>query len=199
MRDMASASAEPQATSGRVLVILWLARLGIQIAEAALFAYLLFYFRSLDPTFRDADVARIFAGVLIIAVPIALLSGRWMDRSTRPIAALFVCAVIAVAGLSLMAATANLQIAMTGYIIFGIGSSVFLALHSGQTLRALYHSAKPGRSLGLFNLTNTMPSLIVPWFAMLIVPAYGFGPLAWLLAAFSSVAAVLLATIMRRR
>ncbi|MEQ1547068.1 MAG: MFS transporter [Chakrabartia sp.] len=188
-----------QVTLGRVMVVLWLARLAIQVAEAALFAYLLFYFRSLDPNFRDADVARIFGGVLIVTVPIALLSGRWMDRSHRPVLALLICAIIAAVGLALMAVAAQLGVALAGYIIFGMGSAVFLALHSGQTLRVLYHSERRGRSLGVFNLTNTIPSLIVPWLTLLIVPNFGFAPLIWLLATLSFAAALLLTTIVRQR
>ncbi len=197
--DDAGMSKDGQVTVGKDMVVLWLARLAIQISEAALFAYLLFYFRSLDPKFLDADVARIFGGVLIVTVPIALLCGRWMDRSHRPVLALLICAVVAAVGLALMASAAQLGVALAGYIIFGMGSAVFLALHSGQTLRVLYHSERRGRSLGLFNLTNTIPSLIVPWLTLLIVPNFGFAPLIWLLATLSFAAALLLTAIVRQR
>ena len=190
-------AAHRSAAERRTMGVMWLARLGIQIAEAALFVYLLFYFRSINPHFADSDAARLFGTVLILSVPIALLCGRWMDRSARPVAVLGICAIIAAAGLALMAAATHLLVALTGYVIFGIGSAVFLALHSGQTLRVLYNSARRGRNLGLFNLTNTIPSLIVPWLTLMLVPQFGFTPLIWLLAAISLAAALLLCTIMR--
>ena len=65
-------------------VTMWFARLLVQIAEAALFAYLLLYFRSLDPLLEESRVARLFSAVLAAAFPIALLAGRWADRSARP-------------------------------------------------------------------------------------------------------------------
>jgi MFS family permease len=179
----------------KIIAVMWLARLSIQIAEATLFAYLLFYFRSIDATFQDTGTARIFGAVLIIAVPVAWLAGRWMDRSAQPVAALLTSALIAATGLTLMASTTQLKFALGGYFIFGIGSTVFLALHSGQTLRVLYNSKRRGRNLGLFNLTNTIPSLIVPWLTLLVVPTFGFAPLIWLLVAFSIGAVLLLSTI----
>lgn len=181
----------------RVMGVMWLARLAIQIAEAALFVYLLFYFRSIDANFRDADAARIFGAVLIVSVPLALLCGRAMDRIRQPVAVLLLCAIIATLGLALMAAATQLAAALAGYVVFGVGSAVFLALHSGQTLRVLHHAERRGRNLGLFNLANTVPSLIVPWLTVMLVPKFGFTPLIWLLAAFSFVAALLLGAIMR--
>ena len=49
------------------------------------------------------------------------------------------------------------------------------------------------RDLGLFNLTNTMPSLVMPWFTLALVPWFGFSGLFLLFAALALVAALLLA------
>ena len=63
---------------------MWLARLLVQIAEAALFAYLLLYFRTLDPGVDESTIARLFGAVLVAALPISILVGRRADRSARP-------------------------------------------------------------------------------------------------------------------
>lgn len=181
----------------RVLALMWVARLFIQTAEAALFAYLLFYFRAVDPGFRDADVARVFSLVLLVAAPLALATGRWADRHDRPVAPLIACAGLAAAGLAMMAGAAGLALALTGYILFGLSSTVFLALHASQTMRVLPRRERSGRDLGLFNLTNTLPSLVVPSFALAIVPAFGYEPLMWLLAGLALAAGVLLASLGR--
>ncbi len=197
--DVASVQPDVQRPDRRVMIVMWLARLSVQIAEGALFAYLLFYFRSIDSSFQDSDAARIFGVVLMVAVPFALIFGRWMDRSQRPVMALLICAIFAAFGLALMASATQLQLALAGYVIFGMASMVFLALHTGQTLRFLYRSERRGRNLGLFNLTNTMPSLIVPLLTLLLVPEHGFTPLIWLLAGLSLTAALLLSSIVRQR
>lgn len=174
---------------------MWLARLLVQIAEAALFAYLLLWFQTIDAGFGDNDTATIFSMVLFLAVPVALGAGRWSDRANRPILPLMAAAVFASFGLTIMALANSLAIAIAGYVVFGIAASVFLALHSAQTLRVLPRPSRRGRDLGIFNLTNTVPSLIMPWLTLALVPTFGFDALFVLLAGLALGAALLLATI----
>ncbi|TNE35076.1 MAG: MFS transporter [Alphaproteobacteria bacterium] len=176
---------------------MWFARLLVQIAEAALFAFLLFWLRSLAPDFKDYEAARIFSGVLILAVPIALLAGRWSDQTRKPMLPLAVCAGLSSCGLLGMALAGNLDLALGGYFLFGIASMTFLSLHASQTLRVLPRPQHRGRDLGFFNLTNTVPSLIIPGFTLALVPVFGFSGLFLLLALFSAAACVLLSTLSR--
>ena len=86
---------------------------------------------------------------------------------------------------------------MLAYAAFGLASAVFLSLHSSQTLRILPRPQRRGRDLGLFNLTNTVPSLIMPWLAIGLVPLFGFQALFLILAVLALGAAALLATVAR--
>lgn len=171
---------------------MWVARLLVQIAEASLFAFLLMWFRSVEPGFAENRAAIIFACVLGAAVGFALYIGRWSDRHNRPIYPLAICSAIAALGLLIMAVAPDLLTAIIGYVTFGLASSIFLALHSSQTLRVLPQPARRGRDLGLFNLTNTVPSLIMPWLTLALVPVYGFGALFVLLAILAAIACWLL-------
>lgn len=200
MRPVApSAERQPQPLQANQAVIrMWFARLLVQIAEAALFAFLLFWLRSLAPGYGENSAARIFSIVLVIAVPLALVTGRWSDRVQRPILPLAVAAAISACGLVVMALAASLPQAIAGYVLFGIFSVLFLSLHSSQTLRVLPRPQTRGRDLGLFNLTNTVPSLIIPWLTLTLVPMFGFGGLFWVLAALCALASVLLLAITRR-
>ncbi|MHA6334017.1 MFS transporter [Qipengyuania sp. CAU 1752] len=183
--------------SRSVVSRMWLARLLVQIAEAALFAYLLFWFRSIDSSVRDSDIARIFAAVLVVAVPLAIAIGRWSDRHERPILPLAISAGLSAAGLLAMAIAPSLTYATVGYVLFGLAATIFLSLHTGQTLRVLPRPSRRGRDLGLFNLTNTVPSLIMPWLTLALVPVFGFSGLFWLLAGLAALASLLLASIPR--
>lgn len=193
------AVAHPRITlkSRSAVVRMWLARLLVQIAEAALFAYLLFWLVAIDDSIGDSETARIFAAVLVLAVPLAVLTGRWSDSSGRPILPLVLCAAITAAGLATMAVAQGLPAAVGGYVLFGLAASVFLSLHTAQTLRVLPRARSRGRDLGLFNLTNTVPSLVMPWLALQLVPVFGFGGLFWLLAGLAVMAAVLLVSLVR--
>lgn len=182
----------------RATVQMWLARLLVQIAEASLFAFLLLWFRSLRPEFSANNAATIFAFVLGFAVFLALGVGRWSDRFNRPILPLIWGSAVAAAGLIVMSLATNLTVAIIGYVTFGLASSIFLALHSSQTLRVLPRPHTRGRDLGIFNLTNTTPSLIMPWLILALVPAYGFNALFLLLAALTIIATILLLNMRRR-
>jgi MFS family permease len=181
----------------RFAVKMWAARLLVQIAEAALFAYLLLYFRSLDPGMDESRMARLFGAVLAAAVPAAIVMGRWADRSSRPARPLAFCALLSALGLIALALASNVDQATAAYVCFGLATTVFLALHSGQTLRVLPSPSHRGRDLGLFNLTNTIPSLIMPWLTIAIVPRNGFAALFAVLALLALASAALLWTLKR--
>ena len=176
----------------RTVQRMWLARLAVQVAEAALFSYLYFWFRSIDPAMGDNRTAHIFSAILVVSAPVALLTGRWADRRDRPFVPLIVCALLSSAGLAGMAFAHNLETAIAWYAVFGLTTSIFLALHSAQTLRVLPRSDRRGRDLGLFNLTNTVPSLIMPWLTLALVPRFGFTSLFLLLSGLSLLAGLLL-------
>jgi MFS family permease len=97
-----------------------------------------------------------------------------------------------------MALSHSIAAGIASYAVFGFSTSIFLALHSAQTLRTLPDSRRRGRDLGLFNLTNTMPSLVMPWFTLALVPWFGFSGLFILFAALALVSAVILARLQAR-
>ena len=88
--------------------------------------------------------------------------------------------------------------AVAGYILFGLATTVFLSLHSGQMLRVLPSSEHRGRDLGVFNLTNTVPSLIMPWLTLALVPGFGFTGLFTLLALLAFASAAILSALPRK-
>lgn len=190
-------SPEPQPAQRRIVVRMWIARLAVQVAEATLFAYLLFWLRSLDSAVGENQTARLFSVIMLVSAPLALAAGRWSDKADRPMLPLAISACFSAAGLLGMALAGTLGVAMATYALFGLASAVFLALHSSQTLRILLRPERRGRDLGLFNLTNTVPSLIMPWLAIGLVPVFGFQALFLILAVLAIGASLLLFTIAR--
>jgi hypothetical protein len=184
----ADAAAAPDHSARRM----WLARLAVQIAEATLFAYLYFWFRSIDAGVTDNVVASLFAAVLLASAPLSLLAGRWSDRRGQPFVPLRLAALAAALGLVAMAAAGGLISAMLGFALFALASAAFLALHSAQTLRVLRRPDRRGRDLGVFNLTNTIPSLIMPWLTLGMMPRFGFSGLFLALALLSLLGALIL-------
>ncbi len=182
----------------RVVVRMWTARLLVQVAEGGMFAFLLYWLRSLSPGYPENGAANIFSAVLVSAVPLSLLAGRWSDRHGRPVLPLVAAALLCAAGMLVMASAQTLAFAIAGYVLFGLAAAIFLSLHSGQTLRVLPRPQHRGRDLGIFNLTNTVPGMVMPWLTVLLVPQFGYGALFVLFAALSLGSAALLAGTMRR-
>lgn len=182
----------------RVVMRMWTARLLVQVAEGGMFAFLLYWLRSLAPGYPENSAANIFSIVLVCSVPLSLMLGRWSDRHGRPLLPLVGSALLCAAGMLAMAAAGTLALAIAGYVLFGLAAAVFLALHASQTLRVLLSPQHRGRDLGLFNLTNTVPGMVMPWLTLLLVPRFGYAALFVLFAGFAVASAALLAGCMRR-
>lgn len=174
---------------------MWFARLLVQVSEASLFAFFYLWLRRVDPQLADDAIAKVLFLAMIAGAFAALLAGRWADRAGKPVLPLTLSSGGAAAGLVLMAVASGRDMAVAGYIMFGISTSVFLALHSAHTLRVLPDSTRRGRDLGLFNLTNTIPSLAVPALTLALVPTLGFAALFAVLAALAVIAMVLLSRL----
>ena len=163
--------------------LLWVARLLVQVAGAALFTFLLYYFQSSSRQASQFQVALLSAGTLLVAFPLTLVLGRMSDRigPRRPF--LLAAVVTAAVGLLIMATQQrNLAWAMAGYAVFGCATASFLALHSAFSMQLLPSPERYGRDLGVLNLTNTVPNVIAPVLALWLVPGRGFSPLLTVLA-----------------
>lgn len=192
------APTEPVPVRQRVVLRMWAARLLVQVAEGGMFAFLLYWLRSIAPGYPENGAANIFSLVLVAAVPLSLMLGRWSDAHARPILPLVAAALLCACGMLVMAAAQTLASAIAGYVLFGLSAAVFLALHSGQTLRVLPAPQHRGRDLGVFNLTNTVPGMVMPGLTVMLVPRFGYDALFVLFAGLAAASAVLLAGFLRR-
>ncbi|WP_428680448.1 MFS transporter [Sphingopyxis sp.] len=174
---------------------MWSARLLMQLSGAGLAAYFYFWLRELDPRLEDGGKSFLFAAGLVISVAAALGLGRLVDRHGQGFRVLALLALFASAALVAMALSGTAGKAKLAYVLFAAANATFLALHAGQTLRVLPDAAIRGRGIGIFNLTNTAPSLIMPWIAISVVPGFGFGGLFLIFAALALFAALLLAAV----
>jgi MFS family permease len=162
-------------------ILLWCARLLVQIAGSVMFGFLFYYFRSLPEPPSAAGIARLSALAVVVGFPVALALGARSDQIGRRQPFLIAAAVAAALGLGLMAWATALVPSVVGYLLFGCASAVFLALHAGYAMQLLPSPTRRGRDLGVINLANTIPSVIAPLLAIWLVPGRGFGPLLALL------------------
>ena len=165
----------------RDLLVAWGARLLVQVAGNVLSLYLLYYLESIAPgvgPHRLASLAgQILTIVYILPLPIAVALGRASDLAGKRKPFLVAAATIAAAGLVVMGFAHHWSLGAAGFAIYSVGSAVFLVLHSGYAAQMLPDPAHRGRDLGLFNLANTLPSLVGPFLAWLLATPTDFAAL----------------------
>lgn len=177
-----------------------LSRLFLQIAGAAIFVYLVYFFESLSTSGMEAKggaftgrLAWLCAIVTLASAPLALIVGKAVDRYGGARRWLGACAVACAAGLAAMAVHGGVAVAVVGYAIFGCAIAVFMAIHAAWAMNLLPSPAHRGRDLGLLNLANTAPSVIAPLLASALVWGGDFSPLLLVLAALSLASGALVA------
>lgn len=148
------------------LTVAWCARLFFQIAGCVLQLYLFYYFESIVPDgAREglaARIGRLLTISFLVPLPLALLFGRLSDRLDRRKPFLIAAAGVAAIGLAGMAAAQSWTVGAIGFACYTIGYSVFMPLQTAFSMQLLPDPRHRGRDLGLFNLTNTLPSLLGP-------------------------------------
>lgn len=194
-----------QARKARDLAAIWAARLMVQIAGAILFAYLLYYFETVEVAGARLSAERMAVRVAwlcgvaaAVTVPLSIMLGRWSDvvRARKPF--LQGAALASAVGLVLMALFPDWALAAWGYGLFATSSAIFLALQSTYAMQLLPSPDHRGRDLGVLNLTNTLPSILGPGLAYATLQAGGFRPLMLLLAGLAVLAALLVGIVRER-
>lgn len=185
------------------LMIAWGSRLLVQVAGAVLSVYLLYYFETIVPDApRDAvaqGVGQVLALSYFLPLPIAVLIGRWSDRTGRGKPFLVVAAGTSALGLAGMALAADWTSGAVAFATYSVGWSVFLALHSGFAMQLLPDPRHRGRDLGLLNLTNTLPQLLGPAMTWLLATPHDFDAALLTLAVLTSCGALAILAVRGRR
>ncbi|MBC3941547.1 MFS transporter [Sphingomonas albertensis] len=173
----------------RDLALAWSARLFVQVAGSALFVYLFYYLESVAPTLAPGTIAARMGTVMLVAytlpLPIAVLVGRFADRSGRTKPLLFAATIVAAAGLVGMAVADDFDGGAVAFCIYTTGASVFLALHASFAMQLLPNALHRGRDLGLLNLTNTLPGLLGPTLTWALATPTDFDAVMLVLAALT--------------
>jgi MFS family permease len=194
-RVAAAAVSSPHAptTEAATLLQLWLARLAVQVAEGVLFIFLFYYLRHLAGGNLSVTRYALANGVAQLgALPLAMAIGRHADRTGRRRLPLIGLVLLMAAGLIGMVHARDFTQGIAAYALFLFGSNSFLALHSAFTMQQLRDARRVGRDLGFFNLTNTLPALLVPLLAAWVITTFGYAGLMTALAVFMLVPALLI-------
>lgn len=143
----------------------WAARFLVQCGAAFILFYLYVYLGQLaqsdapEPAERALALLATTGGLAGAAAAIAL--GRLSDRLEQRRWPVAVSAAAAALGLLLLAAEPGWLLIMSGYALFSGGLTAFLALDNALVAQMLGGNPARGRWLGIMNLTNTLPAILV--------------------------------------
>lgn len=169
-------SAKPSRSAGLVsnFALAWVARLLVQFAAASILPYLYYYVADIARPGADlAEVAQSvgqLAFVFSVSSVVGGLAVGWIsDRVGQRQPALVTSAVMIAASMLLLANAQGWLGIMAAYSLFAVGLAGFLAVDGALVAQLVSTSERRATLLGVMNLTNTLPGVMAPTIALLLI------------------------------
>ncbi|MGH3468917.1 MAG: MFS transporter, partial [Thermocrispum sp.] len=167
----------------------WLTRFLINLANALLLAYLLYFLRD-ALGIDDAESALLTLTVVNVLGVIAavVVSGIWSDRLARRKVFVIASGLIMAAAGFLLAGVQTFAAAVVAAAVIGVGFGVYTSVDFALITQVLPRVTDRGKDLGVLNIANALPQVVAPAMAAPLVTVLGGYPT---LFAVSGVVAVL--------
>jgi MFS family permease len=168
----------------------WITRFLMNLANALLLLYLLYYLQDAVDLSRKAAEAGVFRLTLLYAVltvVTAILGGIWSDRLARRKVFVTVSGYVIAAALLLLAFVHSYPGAYVGAAILGIGFGIYTAVDFALITQVLPTDADRAKDLGVINIANALPQVLAPGVAALVLGLGAGYPTLYVLAALAAV------------
>lgn len=174
----------------------WMARFSFNLAYAVGTLYLLFYLDDIvhrpDPA---ADVVKMTAvnvgSMVLFMVPAGILSDRLGQRKIFVV----IAGVILACGMALLATAPDWSGALIAAAVIGAGYGIYTSVEFALITQVLPSEADRARDLGVINVANSLPQVLAPAIAGLVVSLAGYSVLYMLAAAAGLSGAILIRQI----
>ncbi|WP_232838531.1 MFS transporter [Streptomyces geranii] len=171
----------------------WLTRFLINLSNALVLLYLLYYLRDrLDYSDPEGGVLILTAvnGVTLLAT--VVVGGAWSDRVGRRKPFVIWSGVLMAAATALLAGWQTWPGAIVAAALLGIGFGVFTSVDFALMTDVLPKAGDRGKDLGVINVANALPQVAAPALAAPIVTYLGGYRMLYLVAAVIGLAGALL-------
>lgn len=155
--------------------IAWLSRLFIQTAAFFVFSYVFLYLTLMQekqPEWRGTNASETLAAVTtpaaIVAIGLALFAGFISDRWSSRRWPLLVFAGLLGVSMAILAGAVDIVWFLIGYGLMQAAQAAYLAVDMALFAQLVSGNARRGFLLGIMNLSNTLPSVIVPAIALVV-------------------------------
>jgi MFS family permease len=168
----------------------WLTRFLMNLGNALLILYLLFYLKDAVGLSDDGAEDAVFSLTAVygvVTVVTALVGGAWSDRAGRRKVFVIWSGLIAASALMIFAFVPTLPAAYVGAVVLGVGFGAYTAVDFALITQVLPAAEDRAKDLGVINIANALPQVLAPVLAAGVL-GLGLGyPALYLLAAFVSV------------
>ena len=168
----------------------WITRFLMNLANALLLLYLLYYLQDAVDLSRKAAEAGVFRLTLLYAVltvVTAILGGIWSDRLARRKVFVTVSGYVIAGALLLLAFVHSYPGAYVGAAILGVGFGIYTAVDFALITQVLPTDADRAKDLGVINIANALPQVLAPGVAALVLGLGAGYPTLYVLAALAAV------------
>jgi len=177
----------------------WLTRFLMNIGNALVILYLLYYLKdAIDLTDDEAeDGVFLLTGLYgVITVVTAIVGGIWSDRIGRRKPFVIWSGLIAAAALLILASASTWAMAVVGAVILAIGFGTYTAVDFAMITQVLPAADDRAKDLGVINIANALPQVLAPGIAAVVLALdLGYAGLYLIAAAFSVLGSVLVTRI----
>jgi MFS family permease len=169
----------------------WLAKFLLVFGGAAPMIYMVYFVAArLDLTAAEAGgiVGALFLVAYALQTAVALLGGWLSDRIGRRKPLFIASGLLTAAGLLLLASASGLPAIAAAQMVLAVSGGLFAAVDAVLVFQTLPDPDEPAKDLGVANLANGFPQVVLPAAATAILAVGGGGNYALLFAAAAGVA-----------
>ncbi len=154
----------------------WLTRFLVNVGTHLVTLYLLFFLIDAvhypDPAFGVLILTGIYAVMTLVT---AVIGGLWTDRVAKRKPFVIGSSIIIALAALILAFFPTWPGALAGAAVLGVGYGAYLAVDFALLTQVLPFAADRGKDMGVINVANSLPQVIAPAVAWLLVTAVDGG------------------------
>ncbi len=170
-------AAPPVSSRRRDFTLAWIARFVVQLGAAFMIGYLYVFVGAhstqADGPGAEAETARRIAALALFATLFATVSalacGRLSDGLGRRRLPLAIAAICAGLSLGMLGSDPGWFMFLAAYTVFHAALAGFLAIDTALVAEMVTAHPRRAALLGIMNLTNTLPAVLAPGIALLVL------------------------------
>jgi MFS family permease len=146
----------------------WVARMMVQVAGSTIFNFLFYYLQDIVQYAEkfphhsvESGLGQLSALASVLTIIISLVGGHLSDLKQKRLPFLKGSSLAVGTALIMMALWPVWPVALAGYILFIAALTTFLTVDAALVAQLVAKSGNRARLLGIMNLTNTVPTILV--------------------------------------